>query len=49
MGSKGVFDLKVNGDLLYSKQATGRHADSGEALRLFREYVGTDVPTYPKS
>jgi hypothetical protein len=49
MGSKGVFDLKVNGDLLYSKHATGRHADAGEALRLFRDYVGKDVPTYPKS
>jgi hypothetical protein len=49
MGSKGVFDLRVNGDLLFSKHALGRHADNGEALRLFREYVGTDVPTYPRS
>jgi len=48
-GSKGVFDLRVNGDLLYSKHATGRHAENGEALHLFRDYVGTDVPTYPKS
>jgi predicted Rdx family selenoprotein len=46
-GSKGVFDLKVNGDLIFSKKAVGRHADEGEALRLFRDYVGSDVPTYP--
>ena len=49
MGTKGIFDLKVNGDVVYSKQAVGRHAEDGEALRLFRDYVGLDVPTYPKS
>jgi selenoprotein W-related protein len=46
-GSKGVFDLRVNGDLIFSKHALGRHAKEGEALRLFRDYVGEDVPTYP--
>jgi predicted Rdx family selenoprotein len=45
-GSKGVFDLKVNGDLIFSKKAEGRHANEGETLRLFRDYVGADVPTY---
>ena len=49
MGTKGVFDVKVNGDVLYSKHDTGRHAEDGEVLRLFREYVGPDVPVYPKS
>ena len=49
MGTKGIFDLKVNGETLYSKHNTGRHAEDGEALRLFRNYVGADVPTYPKS
>jgi selenoprotein W-related protein len=46
-GSKGVFDLKVNGALIFSKKDLGRHAHEGEALRLFRDYVGDDVPTYP--
>ena len=47
MGTKGVFDLRVNGDLIFSKHALGRHANDGEALRLFRDYVGEDTPTYP--
>jgi selenoprotein W-related protein len=46
-GSKGVFELRINGNLIFSKKALGRHANEGEALRLFRDYVGEDVPTYP--
>ena len=46
-GTKGVFDLRVNGDLIFSKHALGRHANEGEALQQFRSYVGEDVPTYP--
>jgi selenoprotein W-related protein len=48
-GSKGVFDFKVNGQLLFSKKQRGRHAEPGELLRLFQELVGPDVPTYPQS
>lgn len=48
-GSKGAFEFKVNGELLYSKHGNGRHAEPGEILRLFREYIGPDIPTYPKS
>lgn len=47
-GSKGVFDFKVDGKTLYSKKETGRHAEPGEVLQLFKELVGPDVPTYPK-
>jgi len=39
-GSKGVFDVKVDGELIYSKAATGRHADPGEVLALFTDLVG---------
>jgi selenoprotein W-related protein len=46
MGSKGVFDVEVDGELIYSKHATRRHADDGEVLRLFREHIGPDVPVY---
>ena len=40
MGSKGVFDVTVDGEMLYSKHATGRHAEDGEVLALFTELVG---------
>ncbi len=45
-GSKGVFDVVVNGELLYSKAETGRHAEDGEVLKLFSELVGPDVKRY---
>jgi selenoprotein W-related protein len=46
MGSKGVFDVDVDGTLLYSKHQTGRHAEDGEVLQLFRALVGPDVSEY---
>jgi len=50
MGSKGAFEFKVNGDLIYSKQTMQkRHAEPGEILQLFREIVGPKVQVYPKS
>lgn len=49
MGSKGVFDVKVDDTMIYSKHETGRHAEEGEVLALFRQHVGEDVPTYPDS
>ncbi len=45
-GDKGVFDVTVDGDVLYSKGATGRHANEGEILKLFSELVGPDVKRY---
>lgn len=45
-GSKGVFDVTVDGDLIYSKAQTGRHADAGEVLELFVERYGQGVPLY---
>jgi len=49
MGSKGVFEVLVNNDVLFSKNALNRHPKPGEILALFREYVGTEVATYPRS
>jgi len=46
-GSKGVFDVEVDGNLLYSKQQTRRHADPDEVLRLFRERIVPGVSLYP--
>jgi selenoprotein W-related protein len=47
-GSKGVFDVEIDGELLYSKKQTGRHAEPGEVLRLFRERYGAGVPEYER-
>ena len=47
-GSKGVFDVEVDGEMLYSKHATGRHAEPGEVLELFRERYAQDVTPYGK-
>lgn len=46
MGAKGIFDVKVNGELIYSKAQTGRHAEDGEVLALFSDLVGPDVARY---
>ncbi len=46
MGDKGIFDVTVDGELLYSKHQTGRHAEDGEVLKLFTELVGPDVRRY---
>ncbi len=45
-GDKGVFDVMVDGEMLYSKHETGRHAEPGEVLGLFAALVGPDVPRY---
>jgi selenoprotein W-related protein len=45
-GSKGVFDVTVDGKTLYSKAETGRHADPGEVLRLFEENYTQGVSRY---
>ena len=47
-GSSGVFDVEVDGKLLYSKKKTGRHAEPGEVLQLFREQIVPDVPVYER-
>ena len=31
-GSKGVFDVEVDGEIIYSKAETGRQAEPGEVL-----------------
>jgi len=36
----GKFEVTVNGQLLYSKSATHRHAEPGEVLGLVRKIVG---------
>ncbi len=45
-GSRGIFDVVVDGQLLYSKAQTGRHAEPGEVLQLFTDLVGPDVKRF---
>lgn len=48
-GSKGVFDVTVDGELLYSKKETGRHAEPGEVLELFAQRYGDGIARYPET
>ncbi len=45
-GTNGVFDVEVDGELLYSKGQTGRHANPGEVLELFTARYGEGVARY---
>ena len=35
----GAFEIVVNGELIYSKLETGRHADPPEILELFENHI----------
>jgi len=45
-GTKGIFDVTVDGDVLYSKHVTGRHAEPGEILELFEQRYGAGLTRY---
>ena len=45
-GSKGIFEVIVDGEVLYSKHSTGRHANPGEVLELFRDRYAKGVKVY---
>ena len=36
-GTGGVFELYLNGELIYSKHETGRHTNEGEILELMEK------------
>ena len=46
MDSKGVFEVKVGNELIYSKKFLKRRAKPGEDLELFKAFVGIEVPSY---
>lgn len=47
-GTKGVFEVTVDDETLFSKHDSGRHAESGEILELFTKQYGEGVPRYIK-
>jgi selT/selW/selH-like putative selenoprotein len=38
--SGGLFEVKVDGDLIFSKKALRRHAEPGEVVKLIRARGG---------
>lgn len=42
-GGAGIYDVVVDGETLYSKHQTGRHANPGEVLELFTAKYGEGV------
>jgi selenoprotein W-related protein len=35
----GAYEIRVDGNLIYSKLETGRHADPPEIIELFEEHI----------
>jgi selenoprotein W-related protein len=42
--SKGRFEVVLDGELIFSKAALGRHAEPGEIVALVRERIGPEIP-----
>jgi selenoprotein W-related protein len=42
--SKGRFEVTLDGELIFSKAALGRHAEPGEVAAIVRDRVGPEVP-----
>ena len=45
-GGDSVFDVRVDGELVFSKHELGRLAEDGEVLGIFRNIVGPEVPVF---
>ena len=41
--SKGRFEVTLDGELIFSKAALGRHAQPGEVTGLVRDRIGPEV------
>lgn len=41
--SKGRFEVVVDGELIFSKAALGRHAQPGEVAAIVRAHVGPEI------
>ena len=45
-GGDSVFDVRVDGELVFSKHELGRLTEDGEVLGIFRDIVGPEVPVF---
>ena len=45
-GGDSMFDVRVDGELVFSKHELGRLGRDGEVLGIFRNIVGPDVPVF---
>ncbi len=41
--SKGRFEVTLDGELIFSKAALGRHAEPGEVVALARAKMGPEI------
>lgn len=41
--SKGRFEVTLDGELIFSKAALGRHAEPGEIANIVRERLGPEI------
>jgi selenoprotein W-related protein len=42
--SNGRFEVSLDGDLIFSKKALGRHAAPREIVDLVRQRIGPEIP-----
>jgi selenoprotein W-related protein len=42
--SGGRFEVTLDGELIFSKAALGRHAESGEVAAIVRDRIGPEIP-----
>lgn len=48
-GTKGVFDVTLDGELIFSKKALNRHANEGEVTALVERRIGPALEWREKS
>ena len=41
--SKGRFEVTLDGELIFSKAALGRHAEPGEIAEIVRDRIGSEI------
>ncbi len=41
--SSGRFEVTLDGELIFSKAALGRHAEPGEVAALVRDRIGPEI------
>jgi selenoprotein W-related protein len=42
-GKGGIFDVRVDGDLLFTKKMIGRYPEPDDVLPLLRDRIGREV------